>query len=129
MADLTGIEAAQSIKVIGSDASGLETNPVGATDNNDLQTADILNNGGLDTVLSIATGVPQELKVGGTRKADRKYVIMEALDTGIKWGFSSGTQSFDIFKNQLIMMPVGENTEIWFDTISGTNDVAIAEVS
>lgn len=129
MADLTGIEAAQSIKVVGSDNTGAETTPVNSTVNGDLQTADILNNGGLDTVLSIATGVPQELKVGASRKTTRKYVIMEALDTGIKWGFSSSTQSFDLFKSQVIMVPVGEDTEIWFDSTSGTKDVAIAEVS
>ena len=129
MADLTGVEAAQSVKVIGSDSTGTETNPVNATDNNDLQTADILNNGGLDTILNIVSGVPQELKVGASRKANRKYIIMEALDTGMKWGFSSSTQSFDLFKSQLIMVPVGENTEIWFDCDAGTKDVAIAEVS
>lgn len=129
MADLTGIEAAQSIKVVGSDNTGAETTPVNSTVNGDLQTADILNNGGLDTIISIVSGIPQELKVGVSRKATRKFIIMEALDTGIKWGFSSSTQSFDLFKNQLIMVPVGEDTEIWFDTISGTNDVAIAEVS
>lgn len=127
MADIDDINAAQTVKVVGSDATGVEETPVSSTLNGDMQTADILDNGGLDTIINV-TSTPVELKVGGSRLANRKYVIMEALDTGIKWGFTSSTQSFDLFKSQLIMVPVGENTEVWFST-SGTKQVAIAEVA
>lgn len=97
--------------------------------NNDLGTSDILDHGGLDAVLNLTAGVPQELKVGASKKLNRKYVVFEALDTNIKWGFTNTTQSFDAFKNQLIMMPVGEGTEVWFNVTSGTGDVAIGEIS
>lgn len=129
MADINDKDAAQSIKVIGATSDGTEETPVSSSPNGELKIADTHNNGGLDTVITITSGVPVELKVGGSRLANRKYVVIEALDTGIKWGFSNTTQSFDLFKSQLIMVPIGENTEIWFDCDSGTKDVAIAELA
>ena len=72
-----------------------------------------------------------ELKVGVSRKTLRKYVIFEGLDTKIKWGFTNTTQSFDVFKSQLLMVPVGENTQIWFKNTnaSGSTSIAIGEIS
>jgi hypothetical protein len=129
MADIQDIDAAQTVKVVGSSTDGTEQTPVSSTPNGELKIADTHNNGGLDTTISVTSGSPVELKVGATRLANRKYVIMEALDTGIKWGFSNSTQSFDLFKSQLIMVPIGENTEIWFDCQSGTKQVSIAELA
>ena len=105
-----------------------EVNVAKVTNNEDLRSADVLDNGGLDVVIPLTT-TPAEGKVGGTRKTLRKYVIMEALSTNVKWGFSNTTQSFDLFKSQLIMLPVGENTEIWFVMSTGTGSVAFGEVS
>lgn len=128
MADLSDINAAQAVKVVGSSSSGVEQTPVKSSANGDLGVGDVLDNGGLDTVLALTT-TPVEGKVGVSAKANRKYFIMEALDNGVKWGFSNTTQSFDLFKSQLIMVPVGPNTSIWFKMSSGTGSVAIGEVS
>jgi len=129
MADIQDIDAAQTIKVVGSDPTGVEETPVSSTIHGEIKIADTHNNGGLDKVLTITAGSPLELKVGASRLAARKYVVFEALDTGVKWGFSNSTQSFDVFKRQLLMVPIGENTEIWFDCTSGTKSVAIAEIA
>jgi len=131
MADLSDLQAAQTNKIVGSDTSGVETNAVKVSSNQDLGTSDVLDNGGLDKVVALT--VTPKLGVvnvdGVTPKANRKYFIMEALDTGIKWGFSATTQSFDLFKSQLIMVPCGPNTTIYFKMTTGTGNVAIAEVS
>lgn len=98
---------------------------------NELATADVLNNSGLDVTLALTT-TPKLGVVnvdGVTPKTNRKYFIMQALDTGVKWGFSNTTQSFDLFKNQLIMIPAGPSTQIWFKMSSGTGSVSIGEVS
>jgi len=129
MADIEDIDAAQTVKVVGSDPTGVEETPVSSTPNGELKIADTHNNGGLDAVLNITSGTPLELKVGASRLANRKYVIFEALDAGVKWGFSNSTQSFDVFKSQLLMVPIGENTEIWFDCDNGNKSVAIAELA
>ena len=126
MADLTDIQAAAVVKVVGSDATGAETNTQAVSTLNEAQVADILNNGGLDIVLSLTT-TASEGKVGVSRKTNRKYVIMEALTANVKWGFSNTTQSFDLFKSQLIMVPVGDQTQIWFKMSAGTGTVAFAE--
>jgi len=98
---------------------------------NELGTADVLDNGGVDKILALAT--TPKLGVtnidGVTPKPNRKYFIMEGLDTNIKWGFSNTTQSFDLFKSQVLMIPVGPNTQIWFKVTSGTGNVAIGEIS
>jgi hypothetical protein len=131
MADLNDVNSAQSIKIIGSTAAGVETVPAKVSANQDLGVADVLDNSGLDTIISLTTS--PKLGVvnvdGITPKANRKYFIMQALDTNIKWGFSNTTQSFDIFKSQLIMIPCGPNTQIWFKMSVGTGNVAIGEVS
>ena len=99
------------------------------TDQDDITlTSDKLNFGGVDTVLNLTTA-PVEGKVGASVLEKRKYFIMQALDKNVKWGFSNSTQSFDLFKNQLIMIGIGEGTQIWFKTSTGTSSVAIAEIA
>ena len=131
MADLTDLQAAQTVKLVGSDAAGVETNSAKVSNNQDLGTSDIMNNGGIDRSLPLTTAA--KLGVvnvdGVTPLVNRKYFIMEGLDTGIKWGFSATTQSFDIFKSQVIMVPCGPNTTIYFKMTTGTGNVAIGEVS
>lgn len=126
--DLVAIERANSVKMIGSEADGTETNPVGVSNNQEIYIRDTHDNGGLDATIALTT-TPTEGKVGASRKTERKYVIMEALDNNIVWGFSNTSQSFDLFKSQLIMVPVGENTEIWFAMRNGTGNVAFGELS
>lgn len=122
--DFDDISNADPSLVVGHDkAYAAKVSP-----NRDLGTSDVLDAGGLDTILNLTT-TPVEGKVGVSAKANRKYFIMEALTTNVKWGFSNTTQSFDLFKSQLIMVPVGPNTQIWFKVSTGTGQVAIAEVS
>lgn len=122
----------QPMKIVGADnTTQAETNIAKVSANQDLGTADVLDNSGLDTILALTT-TPKLGVVnvdGVTPKANRKYFIMEALDTNVKWGFTNTTQSFDLFKSQLIMVPCGPNTQIWFKMSSGTGNVAIGEVS
>lgn len=128
MADINDINASEPVRIIGADSDGIETTPVNSTPNGELTTADVLAHGGLDTVLAL-TVTPTEGKVGGASKENRKYFIMEALSTNVKWGFTNTTQSFDLFKSQLLMIPCGPDTKIWFKMSVGTGSVAIGEVS
>ena len=105
-----------------------ETNTTGVSVNKELFIRDTHDNGGLDIIIPL-TVTPVEGKVGALVKVERKYVIMEALTTNVKWGFSNTTQSFDLFKSQLIMVPIGPNTQIWFKVSTGTGNVAFAELS
>jgi hypothetical protein len=129
MGDLSEKDSATNSKIVGADSSGNETDYVKVSTNQELAIRDTHDNGGLDTILNLDAITAVEGKVGALTKDERKYVIMEALDTNVKWGFSNSTQSFDLFKSQLIMVPVGPNTEIWFIMASGTGQVAFGELS
>lgn len=126
--DASDIQRASSVKIIGSEADGSETNSVGASINREIFVKDTHDNGGIDGVINLTT-VAVEGKVGENRKTARKYIIMEALSSNVKWGFTQTTQNFDLFKSQLIMVPIGENTQIWFKVSTGTGSVAFAELS
>lgn len=129
MADIQDINAAQSVKVIGASSDGTEQTPVQSNAQGEILASDITQTAGLDTVITIAPSAVVELKVGGTAKANRKYVQIEALDTGLKWGFSAGTRSFNARKSQFFILPFGANTSIWLENTSGSNiDVAIGEI-
>ena len=122
MPDLSYLQADQVVTITGDD----ESYAAKVSALKELATADVLNNGGEDKILTVTTS-PIELKVGASRKVNRKYVIIEALDSNVKMGFSSTTQSIPIFKDQIIMMPIGENTQVWLKADSGSRNVAIGE--
>jgi len=107
-------------------ANGVEIN---SSQNKEVWIRDTHDNGGLDAKLNLNDIAPTEGKAGIGRKVGRKYVIMEALDKHVVWGFSSTTQNFDLFKKQLIMVPLGENSQIWFKMTHGTGQVAFGELS
>lgn len=134
MADLNGKESSQSVKMTGADSTGLETNYINASALGEARTNDCVNNGAIDTVLNITT-TASEGKVGGSRKTDRKYVWIQALTVPagangyILWGFSNTTQSFKLYKDQLLVFPIGDGSEIWFKTPASTGTVAFGEGS
>ena len=68
MADLDDKQAAQSIKIIGADSSGLETNPVGADVSGNLKT--IVNNGSGSAAVNIQDG-GNSITVDGTVTANQ----------------------------------------------------------
>jgi hypothetical protein len=72
------------------------------------------------------TTSPVELKVGATALDKRLYVEMQALDSGVKWGYTTNCE-FNLFKNQFFALPTGKNCTIYLKASSGTADIAIAE--
>lgn len=125
MADLSDLQTAQSVKVVGSDSTGAESNPVGATSLGDLQVVDVPSQAGLNVTLNLTT-TPAEGKVGASTLANRKYIEMQALTANVKWGYDT-TCPFDLFKNQFFSLPAGTNCKIYFKASTGTAQVAFAE--
>lgn len=131
MADLTEAQASKSVKLIGSDPVGLESNFAEVSANQELTTADSLNNGGVQASITVGTSAV-EGKVGASVLANRKYVIFQAKDKGIFYGFDNTVTTstgIEIFKDQLLMIPVGEGTEIWFIATDTGNDLRFQEVA
>lgn len=80
---------------------------------------------GTSAILTLTTA-PIELKVGATALDSRLYIEMQALDSGVKWGYTTACE-FNLFKNQFFALPCGKNCTIYLKTESGTADIAIAE--
>lgn len=125
MADIADINAAQSIKIIGSDSSGVEQTPVKSTTLGELNVHDIPNQTGLNTILNLTT-TAVEGKVGVTALSNRKYIEMQGLTNNVKWGYDT-TCPFDLFKNQFFALPMGSDCPIYFKASTGVAQVAFAE--
>lgn len=125
MADLTGVESSQSVKLVGQNTAGVEQTPVNSTTLGDLTVADVPNQTGLNAILNLTT-TAIEGKVGANALTNRKYIEMQGLTTNVKWGYDSSCP-FDLFKNQFFSLPMGENCKIYFKASTGTAEVAFGE--
>jgi hypothetical protein len=123
MGDLSEIQSALAVKIIGSDTLGGETNPIKSSINQDLAVSDILDVGADNTILTIAVNTIYELKVGALARSARKYVVFQAIDPEIRWGFSPTSQPFYAYQAQLIMLPIGQNTSIYFRTQQAETEI------
>lgn len=132
MADLNNLQAAQTIKIAGSDSSGVETTFINSTLSGEIKSADLINVSILQTTLSVSVaGAPIEVKVGASRLANRKSVQVQANGTGVVYGYSVGSQPFVLANGSSITISLGDAVGIWVDRASGAGavDVIIAEFS
>lgn len=125
MADISDIDAAQSVKLVGSSSDGTEQTPVNSTDLGQIKTSDTIDQQGEDTVLSLTT-TAVIARVGGSNKTNRSYVFLQALDNNVKWGFDTNCR-FDAFRNQIITIPASSSCDIYVKADSGTPDVVVGE--
>jgi len=125
MADLSGVDSSQSVKIVGNNSTGVEQTPVSSTTLGDLNVSDIPNQTGLSILLALTT-VAVEGKVGASTMTNRKYIEMQGMSTNIKWGYDT-TCPFDLFKSQFFSLPAGANCKVYFKMSTGTGSVAIGE--
>lgn len=91
----------------------------------ELMVTDVPNQPASDGVLELTT-TPREGYINETTLPNRKYVEMQALTAGVKWGYTENCP-FDLFKNQFFSLPAGTNCKVYFKAAAGTASVAIAE--
>ena len=128
MADLNELEAAQTIKLAGADASGSETHFVNATANNELKSADVLNVSAGNTTLTITT-TASLAQVGGSPLAGRKLLIIQAQTNSIVWGFSAVSQPFTLANGASLYLSVGDGISVYLRRTTGSGPVAVAELA
>jgi hypothetical protein len=132
VADLNDLQAAGSIKIVGSDPTGLESNAVGATANGDLKTSDGLRNGGVNGNLNLAiANTAYEVKVGASRLTNRKSITITALDN-MYWGYSSSVTTSNgspLVKNQTIIFDIEPDStfQVWLVSSSSNKDARVTE--
>lgn len=125
MADLSLNDSSQKVSIVGSDSSGSETNPIASNTAGELSVNDTPNQAGVENAITLTT-TAIIAKVGVSPLDNRKYVVIQALDNNVKWGFSS-TCRFDCFKNQLIFIPAGPDAVIYLKASTGTAIVVLGE--
>jgi hypothetical protein len=89
------------------------------------------NAGGINGDITVGT-TAVEGKLGATVLPHRKYVIIESLDTGVYIGFSSSvttSNGIQIFKDQILMIPIGEGTQLWFIATANNKHVRFGELA
>ena len=132
MGDISDINAAQSIKIIGSANDGTEQTPVKSSSNGDLGVSDGLRQGGVQGALSLATGnTAYEAKVGVSKLSNRKILTITALDD-MYWGYddtvttSNGTP---LAKNQQIIFSIDPNStfSVWLVASGNGKSARITE--
>ena len=129
MADLNALQASDSTKITGADATGNETNFVGSTVNGELKTADILNVSVSQALLSVAAGAIVEVKVGASRLTARKSVQIQAQGINVFYGYTSSSQIFSIPNGTTVILSLGDGVGVWVKNVGvlTASPVAIAE--
>lgn len=131
MADLSDLQSAQSVKIIGSDATGVESTPVKSTTNGELQTSDILDNAvGTQGALTVST-TAVEIKVGVSRVSNRKLVsLYNNSTTTMYWGFTSAVTTdtgTPIQPNEYWSWAVGGSQPLYVITTAGSLNARVTE--
>jgi hypothetical protein len=130
MADLSQLQAAEFVAVVGSDSTGNETNPVNATQKGEIRSAEMLRSGGNQASKSMIANTPIRAAVGASNLSGRKFLAVFAETGKIYWGFTSGVtvaNGFPIEKNApATVFAVGDDCDIWL--VSGvTATVRVGE--
>ncbi len=118
---------------IGADGKKQVRVKVNNADTEPIPVDDILDGGGDQATLTIGTTAVLGAVNGTSNRTDRKYVIFQSQDKDIFYGFNESTLStsngIKIFKDQIIMIPLGENTDIYFIATGAGKELRFTEVS
>jgi hypothetical protein len=102
------------------------------TGTNNVQVADRPNTAAAYGALNVTT-TPIELKVGASVLSYRTLVHIQPKGNGVYWGYDSAvgsTTGNQVFRNQLIFVPLGPGISIWLVSTRGSGvDVRIGELA
>lgn len=130
MPDISDIQAAQSVKVIGANSTGVEQTPVQSTALGDLHATDALKSTGTQGTLTVGTSAV-EAKVGVSALTNRKLLaVYNESNATIFWGLSNAvtiTTGIPIVKDQEAQWSALETASVWLIAGSAGNTVRVVE--
>jgi hypothetical protein len=131
MADISDINSALPIKVVGSDATGVEQTPVGSTTVGDLQATDRANTSGVSGAITVGTSAVAA-RVGGANLSERKTLTVYNGGTAtIYWGYSAGVTTANGTpiekKQQIDWQGLGPNITVFLISGSAGQDIRVTE--
>jgi hypothetical protein len=127
MGDLSYEQSCQAVELVEEATS----NTAKITPNGEVRIADMITVGNAYGALSVSTSAV-ELKVGGAILTNRKAVHFQPKDNGIFWGYSNAVTTStgtEMFKDQIIFLPMATGVSIWFIATGAGKSVRIAELS
>ncbi len=132
MADLTELQSSQSVKILGANPSGLETNPVNSTTSGDLEVNDGIRSGGVYGNINLPTAnTSVEVRVGATRLLGRKNITIVPVDADVYWGYNSSvtpSTGTPLFKNQMLTISTVDDTaQIWVVCANSNKNIRATE--
>lgn len=128
MADLNELDASLSTKIVGANSTGGEIGYVSSTNKGELVTTDIMNTSAVQVVLTVST-TAVAARVGASNLSERKMLVIQCQTNGITYGFSSGSQPFNLPNGSTLTLSLGPNVTIWLKKASGSGSVVVAELS
>jgi len=130
MADLTGLEASQSVKIAGADSAGSETNYVNATALGELKTTDTITGAGAEGALTVGTSAV-EARVGASALTNRKLLtVFNNSGTTIYWGRTSSVTTSTgtpIYEKQFFTFDFASDAPVYLIAGIAGNNVRITE--
>lgn len=129
MADLSDVQSAQSVKVIGSNSTGVEQTPVNSTTLGELLTVAVANTAVQHRAQSVTTSAAEALGAASIL-SNRKFLCITPTNGTVYWGITGVTTSSGspIFKNQTLTIAANASVHI-FVISAGTVDCRIVEGS
>lgn len=123
---------AELVKAIitGKRADG-QFDTVKQTNNNEQQTADIVDAGGVSGVIAVVN-TAIAIRVGGSNLANRKRLMFSNVGAAVLyWGYSNAVtgsaNGMPLFRNQSVSDSWGPNTTIWVICPTGSGSLFVAE--
>lgn len=126
MADLTFPQGADPVCIF-NDTSG---NQVVVNSDGSINTNSLLKVGGIQGTVTVGTSAI-EAKVGGSRYAGRKLLMIQPLSTNVFFGFTAGVTTstgIALASNQIVTFDIGD-IPIYLITTVGTKTVVVVEAA
>lgn len=92
---------------------------------------EIVNKQGVYAELTVGT-TAVAVRVGGSNLEDRQLITMRAKRNSVYWGYDSSvttTTGTRLFKDELVIMPIGEEIDVYLIANGNNRDVSIGELA
>jgi hypothetical protein len=130
MADLTELQSSDSVKIVGADSTGNESNFVNASPLGELKTIDAITGAGTEGALTVGT-TAVEAKVGSSALTNRKLLtVFNNAGATIYWGRTSGVTTSTgtpIYEKQFFTFDFAADAPVYLIAGTAGNNVRITE--